>query len=1186
MKKYSVKRKMAAALCAVLLSTTTTSAALGEAVRIMRGEDELSRQLMENSQNAQVQPDVQAVQAEAPKAEIAQIEAKFEKAPDAVIEKIEKKEIPLIEAVVPEKKETPLVEAIVPVQTVPENVQQADPPKAETEQKESQIEQAPDALTPAEDQNQQQNQQLEQVQKPQQVQQVQQLQAQPLKQAPLSLKTAPVQVTEAYDDAEVTGVTKVSAEGEKDGAIEGKVTFTSDRKVVVKLYTAAGEYVTDVKLDHGSGSEVTKAFSFADLAAGEYEIEVWFEGDGYAGKSAQETISGVKVEVKQPDPPAVPEGDVTAGSASGVNCTSAASKDGQITGSITFTGTRNGVVLIYNASGEEIKAIGVSANADGAEKTGGFTADGLPMGEYTVKFYLQGDVQQNIHPEARITKHVIIQPKELPKINLSVSESGGKITATVSGALERDVDVWVSKVTYDEAGDIDSEEKVTTKILWGNGAAELGTFANGYYKVYADYASPTFDNNGNSTTRAVSGVIKIEGGGTTTVVPAEPTILELTGSVSKTKDSITVTVNADDDFKVVIMLTDAAGNEEMVEIEPGKPLTHTFTGLAEGSYEIYADYYEAYGASPYEATVTLSSAATQIAAKAEGGNNRIDVTITAGDDEDISVKLMKGGGEVTAKTIAAGGRSAAFESLAAGTYSVVVDYATPKTGSSAVTIDEIPVTNARASIAIGDVTGGENILTVTGTAQPGSQVVVYTKPAVKTAAIPTVGADGKFTAVIAADPQTYTEVYAYYIGDDSSTAVKKTGSWTVKAAATEPTITVDPIDNYSTTVVVKTGANLLVTLKTPDSTLTARSDANGLAYFSLTHKYLEGEAFTVTVAYGDGDSKSVSKTVKVVTASDFKDLEYGDYGEAVLRLTTRLNALGYPVPATKDYNKTVREAVRLFQLANGLTADGEAGDRTQAALFSVSAIPYNASRYPTLVRGDKGLSLIYTLQQRLKDLGYYTIKVDGIFGSGTQRAVRLFQSVNGLPETGVADNATQVLLYSSAAKPLGYGTTGEYKTLQRSSKYKSAVVPLQRRLKALGYYSGSIDGYFGSKTYRAVRNFQSRNSLKVTGIADPLTQQVLYSSGAKKYNGSTASSSSSSTSTGYRLLYWGCRGEAVTRLQSALIDAGYKSYVRKADGIFGQWTYDAVRAYQKDHGLTVDGIAGKNTQNSLYGTNY
>ena len=211
--------------------------------------------------------------------------------------------------------------------------------------------------------------------------------------------------------------------------------------------------------------------------------------------------------------------------------------------------------------------------------------------------------------------------------------------------------------------------------------------------------------------------------------------------------------------------------------------------------------------------------------------------------------------------------------------------------------------------------------------------------------------------------------------------------------------------------------------------------------------------------------------------------------------------------------------------------------------------------------------------------------MDGIFGSGTQRAVRLFQRVNGLSETGRADHATQVLLYSSSAKPLGYGPAGDFSTLQRSSKYKSAVVPLQRRLKELGYYTGSIDGYFGSKTYRAVRNFQSRNSLKVNGIADALTQQVLYSSAAKKYNGTTAGTGSS-ISTGYRLLYWGCRGDAVRRLQNALIDAGYKSYVRKADGIFGQWTYDAVRAYQKDHGLAVDGIAGKNTLNSLYGTSY
>ena len=287
---------------------------------------------------------------------------------------------------------------------------------------------------------------------------------------------------------------------------------------------------------------------------------------------------------------------------------------------------------------------------------------------------------------------------------------------------------------------------------------------------------------------------------------------------------------------------------------------------------------------------------------------------------------------------------------------------------------------------------------------------------------------------------------------------------------------------------------------------------------------------------------------------------------------------------TSKYTDEVVTAVCLFQKANGLKVTGVANEKTQQVLYSVGAIPYsNKVKYPTLVRGDRDMALIYTLQQRLKDLGYYTIKVDGIFGSATQRAVRDFQRVNGLTVTGKADSATQTLLYSSAAKPANY-VSGDYKTLTRSSKYQSRVVPLQRRLKELGYYTGSIDGYFGSKTYRAVRNFQSRNGLSVTGKADPRTQEVLYSASAKKASGS--SSSSSSSSTGYRLLYWGCEGSAVKRLQNALIAAGYKSIVRTADGIYGRWTYDAVRAFQRDHGLSVDGVAGKNTQNALYGTDY
>ena len=64
----------------------------------------------------------------------------------------------------------------------------------------------------------------------------------------------------------------------------------------------------------------------------------------------------------------------------------------------------------------------------------------------------------------------------------------------------------------------------------------------------------------------------------------------------------------------------------------------------------------------------------------------------------------------------------------------------------------------------------------------------------------------------------------------------------------------------------------------------------------------------------------------------------------------------------------------------------------------------------------------------------------------------------------------------------------------------------------------------------------------------------------------------------------GARGEEVRRLQQALIDAGYGVGATGADGIFGANTASAVRRYQQDNGLTVDGIAGAKTQGKLYGT--
>ncbi len=70
--------------------------------------------------------------------------------------------------------------------------------------------------------------------------------------------------------------------------------------------------------------------------------------------------------------------------------------------------------------------------------------------------------------------------------------------------------------------------------------------------------------------------------------------------------------------------------------------------------------------------------------------------------------------------------------------------------------------------------------------------------------------------------------------------------------------------------------------------------------------------------------------------------------------------------------------------------------------------------------------------------------------------------------------------------------TNEYE--QAYSYYGSTgneVIQIQTRLKNWGYYNGTIDGIYGYETYRAVRQFQSKNGLAVDGVAGSATLSAL-----------------------------------------------------------------------------------------------
>lgn len=988
-----------------------------------------------------------------------------------------------------------------------------------------------------------------------------------------------------------------------NGVVSVALTGTAGEGVVVELFTKTEDSVDKQKATFDasgkaavqmtvkeSGNYVAVA-QYANTPSNEWaqqEIALTVKAPDEGGETGEST----GVELIKPG-----EGGATGGEGSVTGSEgSATGGEGSATGSEgSTTGGSTGVEPIKpgegsatggegGATGGEGGATGSEGGATGSEggTTGGegsSTTGGNEGGSTTTGG--AGTVTP-ITPTTPETPENPATPTEEDKqFGVKLYDGNLKLDVEITGGSDKEVTVTL---THEDG--TATEKK---KTLFG-GAANV-SFSGLKAGVYAVKVAYT----GTSNTTPFSGSVTIYDENALPK-PNENTYRKIVANASVNGQKIGVQVT-DSGYNTY----DAASGEMKVQPKTlvvtliGGPSTKTiktdtafaeFTDLPAGQYTVTVAY-DDHADAALESTInglTVAQNTQAITATATAGVKRIDVDVTAASPMSVVATLMQNGQPKDTRSIAAGVGKVSFENLAAGTYSVSVNYAPAQTGVAATVIDNLNVTEENVKIAISGVTPGENKLTVSGTAKPNEPVMISTVPD-GGSTIVNADANGKFSAELARTAGTYTEVSAQYVSDAASRVTLK-GTFVVTGTVTKPGLEVDDLYNNSLTVVAKTTAGVTVYLKTGDYEQTLVADNRGIVRFTLPHTYAQGTRFTLTVYYGAGNSMSYNVEATVGGTPYYKLFKRGSRGDGVYALTSRLSEMGYPVSPTNYYSDSVAAAVRLFQSANGLSADGMAGKLTQEKLYSVSAIGYSESgqTYPTLVRGDRGMALLYTLQQRLKDLGYYTIRVDGIFGSGTQRAVRWFQSVNGLSVTGKADNATQQLLYSAQAKAASGYSPESYDTLSRSNRYKAAVVPLQRRLKALGYLSGSADGYFGSNTYRAVRNFQSRNGLSVTGVADSGTQQLLYSSSARPASGS--SSSGSGSSTGYRLLYWGCRGDAVKRLQQALIDAGYKSYVRSADGIYGQWTYDAVRAYQKDVGLSVDGIAGKNTQNKLYGTKY
>jgi peptidoglycan hydrolase-like protein with peptidoglycan-binding domain len=219
------------------------------------------------------------------------------------------------------------------------------------------------------------------------------------------------------------------------------------------------------------------------------------------------------------------------------------------------------------------------------------------------------------------------------------------------------------------------------------------------------------------------------------------------------------------------------------------------------------------------------------------------------------------------------------------------------------------------------------------------------------------------------------------------------------------------------------------------------------------------------------------------------------------------------------------------------------------------------------------------IQNRLRQLHYYSEIADGKFNHDTVVAVRAFQRNNGLKMDGVVGPATYTKLFSSSAIPMPPSTTSISPTIRIQFGHEGpAVTMLQEKLWDLKYFTGTVDGKFGYTTISAVRAFQQANGLKVDGIVGNATWAKLNDPSAIPKPSTLATPKPGDASA--RVVY-GQKNNLVKQIQERLKALGY--YEGAIDSTFGYSTYLAVRDFQKVHNLQVDGIVGSITWHKMMG---
>jgi peptidoglycan hydrolase-like protein with peptidoglycan-binding domain len=233
----------------------------------------------------------------------------------------------------------------------------------------------------------------------------------------------------------------------------------------------------------------------------------------------------------------------------------------------------------------------------------------------------------------------------------------------------------------------------------------------------------------------------------------------------------------------------------------------------------------------------------------------------------------------------------------------------------------------------------------------------------------------------------------------------------------------------------------------------------------------------------------------------------------------------------------------------------------------------------------------------------WILNVDGNFGAMVRDAIFSFQSVMGMPITGVVNQAAWDRLFREAAACEGsVPPTPEFPSfpgmnLQQGSSGANVRLIQEAINRLAPCHPGrlwilNVDGNFGAMVRDAIFSFQSVMGMPITGVVNQATWDRLFREAAacQRRTPGAAAPSIAQTSTAPifpgALIRLGSSGEDVRLIQQRINELVPKHPGRlweiPACGIYSMQTRDAIFTFQRIFGLTIDGVVGPITWEKLF----